>query len=239
MFKIFKKYPNLITAVSERKDGTMKLVGESERDEKVIKNREKFFKKLDIDSKSTLRADLVHSNNVEIVTSQETKRTIEKTDGLITADKNLFVTITVADCLPIFIFDPKKEIIALIHGGWRNLAGNILKKTIKKMTKKFGSLPQNILAGIGPGISQCHFEVKDDLLEEFKPYLSDALLKEKEKKFLDLKKIATIQLINSGIKKENIEISPECTFCLQNKYFSFRREKPKTAETMIAVMGKK
>ena len=229
MFKIFQKYSNIIPAVSEKKDGAMKLSAD---------NRRRFLEKFGIEENLAIRADLVHGNAVGIVSNQQSGKIIKKTDGLITTDKNLFLTITVADCLPIFIYEPEKEIVGLIHAGWRNLAENILEKTIKKMNENFGSLPENILIGIGPGISQCHFEVKNDLLKEFRPYLEETLRKSNGKNFLDLKKIAEIKLINSGLKKENIEISSECTFCLPEKYFSFRRDKPKEPQTMLAVIGR-
>lgn len=230
MFKIFQKYSNIISAVSEKKDGTMKLSAE---------NRRRFFKKFGIKDSLAVRADLVHKNNIEIVSRKQAGKIVKETDALITADKSLFLTITVADCLPIFIFDPEKEIIGLVHAGWRNLAGNILEKTIRKIHENFGSLPENILIGIGPGISQCHFEIKEDVLRKFKPYLKDVLIKRDDKTFLDLKKIAEIQLTNLGVKKQNIEISPECTFCLSDKYFSFRRDKSKRLQTMIAIIGRR
>jgi len=223
MFKIFSKHLNIIIAISEKKNGPMKFSPD---------NRENFLRKLGIEDKLTVKAGLVHENNVKVVSDEDAGKTIEKTDGLITADKSLFLTITVADCLPIFIFDSEKEIIGLIHGGWRGLAKNILAEAVKNLSK-------DILVGIGPGISQCHFEVKQDVLREFKPYLKDTLLKRDGKLFLDLKKIAKLQLIDIGIKPENIEISPECTFCLQNKYFSFRRDKPQKLQTMLALIGRK
>lgn len=249
MFKIFRDYTNLITTISEKKDGPMKF---SE------KNREKFLEKLGIDNKLIVRAGLVHGNEIKIVSGRDAGRMMGKRDGLITADKNLFLTITVADCLPIFLYDPEKGVVGLIHAGWRNLAKDILGVAIGKMIKNFGSLPEDILVGIGPGISQCHFEVKEDLLREFeilhckRPLqkssdrtifamspLAGALLEKNGKNFLDLKKIAKIQLIDLGIKDENIEINPECTFCLPEKYFSFRREKPEKPQTMIALIGKR
>ena len=177
MFGIFKKYSNLIVAFSEKKDGPMKFSPE---------NRERFLGKLGIKDKLTVKAGLVHGNNVKVVSSREAGKTIEKIDGLITADKNLFLTITVADCLPIFIFDPEKEIIGLIHGGWRSLAKNILAEAVKNLSK-------DILIGIGPGISQCHFEVKQDVVKKFKPYLKYAL----KDNFLDLKKLFRLHESNN------------------------------------------
>ncbi len=239
MFEIFRRCSGIVVAVSKKEDGTMKLVGDSVRDKDIIKNRERFLERLEIDEKLTIKADLVHGNNVEVVFVKEAGTTIKEIDGLITSDRNLFLTITVADCLPIFIYDPEKEIVGLIHGGWRSLAGNILASAIGMMIKNFGSLTKDILIGIGPGISQCHFEVKKDVLARFKSFLSEASIHRDGKTFLNLKRIAKVQLINLGLKGENIEISPECTFCLSEKYFSFRKDKPKIAETMIAVIGLK
>jgi len=250
VFGIFKRYSNLIVVISGRKDGTMKLSGDLIKDKDTIENRKKFLKKLGIQEKATVIADLVHPvkfapqlfNRVKVVSNADREKTIKEIDGLITADRNLFLTITVADCLPIFIYEPEKEIIGLIHAGWRNLAGNILREAVEKIKTN------NLLFGIGPGIGQCHFEVKEDVIAKFKPYLKDTLLKRNGKSFLDLKGLAKIQLLNLGIKEENIEISPECTFCLKDKYFSFRRDvsprqkfgsgdKPKNAKAMMAVIG--
>jgi len=214
---------NIIAALSERKDGPMKFSRE---------NRKRFLTKLDIKEKSVIRAGLIHGNRVEIVSKDLAGKIIEKTDGLLTKDKNLFLTLTVADCLPIFIYDPEKEIVGLVHAGWRSLAQNILKKALKNLSK-------NTKVFIGPGIGVCHFEVKKDLLEKFKPYLKQALLKRNGKHFLDLKKISKLQLIDLGLKRRNIGVSPECTFCLKDKYFSFRCSKPKKIQTMLVLIGRK
>ncbi len=270
MFALFKKYPKIVAAVSTKNDGTMKLTGNLLRDKKIKENRNRFLEKFGIKGSLALSAELIHGNNVRIVSKSDAGSVMKKTDGLITAHKSLFLTITVADCLPIFIYDPEKEIVGLIHAGWRGLSKNILLAVIKKITENFRSLPEDILVGVGPGISQCHFEVKDGLLKIFKDYLPDVLfrnintsplcgedtsaertrpqeylaplgrgssLRKKGKNFLDLKKIAKIQLINLGIKEKNIEVSPECTFCLSNKYFSFRRDKE--LQTMIAIIGQR
>jgi len=250
MFSIFKRYKELILSLSAKKDGPMKYFDESARDKGVSKNREIFLNKLGVDAKKVVSAGLVHGNNIEIVGKENGGEKIVGTDGLLTGEKNLFLSITVADCLPIFIYDPENQVIGLIHGGWRSLARNILALTIKKLTDNFNSPPKNILVGIGPGLGACHFKVKDDVLKEFTPFRNSKFLtgfksspsiiiRKNKKIFLDLKKIAKIQLLNLGLKKENIEISPECTYCLSDKYFSYRREKPKEIKTMMAIIGRK
>lgn len=238
LFSLFNKYQNLVIALSEKKDGSMRLLGNLIKDKIAIENRNKFLNNLGTNTKQLISASLINGNTVKIVSKKDRGQKIDKTDALITRDKDVFLSITVADCLPIFIYDYQKEIIALIHGGWRSLTQNILSSVIKKTFNEFNSRPENILAGIGPGISQCHFAIEKGVLEKFKLY-SNAIIKKGTKTFLDLKKIAQIQLINSGLKNENIEISPECTYCLDNKYFSYRRDKPTILKTMIAVIGMK
>lgn len=239
LFSIFDNYPNLVVSLSEKKDGSMKLSDNSVINETAVENRNRFLNKLEVDTNRLVAANLIHINTVRIVTKKDTGQKISDTDGLITRDKNLFLLITVADCLPIFLYDCQKEIIGLVHGGWRSLTQNILSSAIKKLTEEFDSRPEKILAGIGPGISQCHFEVKKGVLARFQSFLSMAMIRKDKKIFLDLKKIAEIQLINLGLKKENIEISSDCTYCLNNKYFSYRRDRPEILETMIAVIGMK
>lgn len=237
MFSIFKNYSNLILALSQRKDGDMRLKGESFiEDQKVLLNRKKFLEKMGIALEDTVAIKCVHGNKVKIVTERDKGKVLYGVDGLITKSKNLFLTQTVADCLPIFIYDPKREIISLIHAGWRGLANNILSVAIKQLIKKFKSKPTQILVGIGPGICQRHFEVKSDVAEKFKSFKS-AFFKKEGKIFLDLKEVAKLNLINLGIKKEKIEISQECTFCLKRKYFSFRRERNPKIPAMLAVFG--
>ncbi|MBI1839054.1 MAG: laccase domain-containing protein [Candidatus Colwellbacteria bacterium] len=200
MFSSFEKYPNLIAALSTRKDGSLRLkaTGNRELDKIVNKNREGFVDSLEVNNASLVCAHLVHGNQVQ---------------------------------------KKEKEAVGIAHGGWRGLSQNILEAAIQKMIQGFGSKTENIIVAIGPGIGQCHFEVEDDVLSNFKEYLPDALVTKGDKTFLDLKEIAKIQLMKSGVKDENIEISPECTHCLQEKYFSYRRDKPEIIETMMAVMG--
>lgn len=237
---IFSQYPKLIITLSEKKDGPMKFSGDLLRDKIVTENRKKFLNKFGTDTDSIVSADLLHGRAVQIVNKKDRGKIIAKTDGLLTNQKNLFLTITVADCLPIFLYDFQKEIVGLIHAGWRSLAQNILASAIGELKRNFKSQPENILAGIGPGISQCHYQVGKEVLAEFKSLPSEIFLQKDEKIFLNLKKIAEIQLLDSGLKKENIEINPECTYCLQEKYFSYRRDSLSSdqyIEAMLAIIG--
>ncbi len=94
----------------------------------------------------------------------------------------------------------------------------------------------DILAGIGPGIRACHFEIKPDVLEEFNDYPLHINFVG-QKIFVDLPAIITSQLTAAGVLKQNIADSGHCTYCQKDKYFSFRRDHPKKVRAMVAYIG--
>ena len=134
------------------------------------------------------------------------------------------------------IFDPQKEVISLIHCGWKGLEKKIIEKTIKKMEENFNVNPKELLAGIGPGIGGCHFKVKEDFMARFKSY-PDAIIKKDGKIYIDLKLIAKRQLEETGIKPENIYVSPVCTYCQADIYFSYRKDESKPLQATMIIAG--
>ncbi len=203
---------------------------------KISQNRNSYFKKNNIDSKKIVSAEIVHESKISIVSNADSGKIISGTDGLITLDKGVYLAITSADCLPIFLFEPKKEITGVVHAGWRSLEKNILANAIKKI-ENLGGRPEDILVGIGPAICQKHYEVGVKVADSFKPLRNSVSKSANGKVYLNIKKIAELQLLSLALKKENVEISPECTFELPEKYFSARRDKPKEIKAMIAVIG--
>lgn len=236
MFKIFKYEKDLITAISQKVDGSMRFSQNRAKNKTILKNRERFLKKLNIHPSMIVSGGLSQDNRIKVVEKGDRGKIIKNTDGLLTKEKVLFLAITVADCLPIFIYDKREELVGILHAGWRGLSKNIASLAIKKMRKAFGSKPENILAGIGPGICLKHYSIGGKVIQHFQSFL-EGLIFEKGKCFLDLKKIAKLQLLKEGLRFKNIEITPGCTFCQKDKYFSFRRDKPKEIEAMMAVIG--
>jgi len=237
-FDLFKKYPNLFIAFSEKKDGSMKIPGDNPGLlEANLKNREIFFKKFGLDSKMVANGELVHGENIGLITKENAGERISGADGLVSREKKVFLSFTAADCLPIFLFDPKTEIVGIVHAGWRSLEKGILSNAIK-IIKDLGGTPENILTGIGPAICQKHYEVGQEMAEKFAKY-PEVIKKDGNKIFLDIKKTARLQLLETGIREKNIEISPECTFEMPKKYFSARRDNPAEIEAMVAVIGMK
>lgn len=150
-------------------------------------------------------------------------------DALITGIKNICIGITTADCVPVLVFDPKKRVFAAIHAGWRGTVISIVEKTISYMVEYFDVDPSGLMAGIGPAISFDKFEVGDEVGKVFedKGYdLSGISYRKKVtgKIHIDLKEANRLQLLNSNILFENIEVSDLCTFSEQGQFFSARRQ---------------
>jgi len=247
MFSIFKNYPGLFVSFSKKIDGSMKLTDNPNLKDKIFQNRNDYFEKINIDPQKIISAEIVHGNEARIVKLKDSGNIIIGADGLITKDKNIYSSITSADCLPIFLFDLKKEILGVVHAGWRSLEMDILANAVGKIVE-LGGNPKNILAGIGPAICPKHYEVGLEVANKFAKYpnaikkVSLGLIRrerENDKYLLDIKKVAQLQLLKSGLSEKNIEISSECTFELPEKYFSARRDKKKEIEAMIAVIGMK
>jgi len=172
----------------------------------------------------------VHGDTVHVVT--ETKErgwarlsdTVEA-DALITDLPQMVLTILTADCVPILLYDPVTCAIGAVHAGWKGTRSEILPKTIAKMQEKYGSEPRDILVAIGPAIGQCCYEVGSEVAEHFVGYAGAVTGDKVTGKYqLDLKRINQLQAIESGVETKSIEVTPLCTSCAKDRFFSYRAE---------------
>ena len=163
----------------------------------------------------------IHSNKIHFIKKISKKKLVG--DGLITKSKGLMIGVLTADCAPIIFFDPNKNIIGIAHAGWKGAYKKIALEMIKKF-KKNGSKLKDIIAVIGPCISQKNYEVKNDFKAKF---ISQSLRNKiffkniKNKIYFDLKSYIFQQLKNEGV--DNVELIKKDTFCTKNNFFSARR----------------
>lgn len=142
-------------------------------------------------------------------------------DAVITNATGKLLLIQVADCQPILLFDPIKQVVANIHSGWKGSLLNIIQQTITVMKEKFGCRPDHLLAGIGPSLGPCCAEFihyRDEIPEQFWCYKND-------RHYFDFWAISQDQLISAGVLSEHIQISELCTRCRSDLFFSYRRQK--------------
>ena len=151
-------------------------------------------------------------------------------DAYITNEKNLPIAIRTADCVPVFIFDPRHHAIGLAHAGWKGTYKSIALKTVQRMQEKYGSQPADLKIVLGPSIRECCYQVGVEFRDYFPSHVHDrgGCL------YADVVSANRDQLLQAGVRQENIMDSGICTCCNRN-YFSFRRDGEK-AGRMISLM---
>ena len=190
-----------------------------------------------VEEEKIFRAKQVHGTDIMIITDQNLKDVSNKEkDGFITNSKGVALATYHADCVPIYFFDTKKNVIGLAHGGWKGTLNNISKSIVDGMINEFRSRPEDIIVGIGPSIGVCCYEIGLDLVNLFSekfPKIKNIIVEKDGKTYLDLWEVNRINLLNLGIKENNIYHSNFCTSCNVDKLYSYRKEKG-TKNRMIA-----
>lgn len=188
----------------------------------------------DIECSHVFAADLVHGSKVEFITKNSQNK-VKDTDALVTKEKGLFLSVSVADCLPINFYDPVKKVVGIAHAGWRGVIKKIVVETLRVFGEA-GSDKKNIHVEFGPHILSCHFKVQSDILSEFDEY-KEFIIERDGEMYIDLQSIVKKQLTQSGVPEENITTTNVCTFCEKNTFFSYRRDKPEEVQAMVAFIG--
>jgi len=235
----FNKHTGLIFGFS-LKDGmetaspfgcnTSYKVGDSQSD--VDRFRDEFFSALKIHPTDLAELDQIHG--CEIIEASTGGRQ-GSGDALITDCAGIALAIYVADCIPVFLYDPVKRCIAAIHAGWRGTAALIVEKTVRALEDRYGTQATDIIAWIGPGITISEYEVDYSVASNF---TAQFYQKRGDKYLLDLKECNRSQLLNSGVLEQNIETDPHSTFADKQSYHSFRRDGAK-AGRHLGVIGLK
>lgn len=202
---------------------------------RVRENYRRVCAALGVEMDSLVFSGQVHGDVVRPVTLADRGKGLEKrvdydADGLITDEPGLTLVVFGADCLTILLCDPVRRVIAAVHAGWRGTALGIAAKAVEKMVGEYGCRAERILAAIGPGISRCCFETGEEvpqamlaaLGEEAGDYV-DNMGSGKYK--VDLKGLNTLWLKRSGVLTTNVDVSPECTLCSPETYWSHRYTK--------------
>lgn len=236
-------FPQVVFKTTTISHGNMSLSKEKSDKEKVIRNRNKFFKENGINPNNVRFMHLELKDKV-ILVSKNSPFNLEKADAAITQDKNLFLFMLTADCLPIALFDPRTETVALIHAGWQGLDLEIIKKTVEKMQQKFNIDPKNLVAKIGPSIGSCCYALFPGNHPLIEKHLTDEqwgkyIHKENGKYSINLWTFAKDQLREVGLLQENIENENKCTYH-GNEHFSHRKystEKLKYDYSIATILG--
>ena len=180
-------------------------------------SRKEITRKLDYNAKDLAIPEQVHSTVVEFA---RFPGMYPAADGLVTTNSNILLTLKVADCVPVYLYESRKNMIGLVHSGWRGTVGKIVPNAIQLMQKN-GAETGEIRCFLGPAIGICCYEVGVEVAHKFD---NEAKMKLEDHKWkVGLHDQISLQLASSGIPEENIQTSDMCTYESRDCH-SYRRD---------------
>lgn len=192
------------------------------------KTREELIKDFELGDRNLISGYQTHSKNIQVIKEID-KVYFENTDGFITNRKDVVIFTKYADCLPVYIYDPLKEVIGLVHSGWRGTLQEITLEAIKLMEKNYGTDRKNVYFAFGIGIGQENYEVGQEFKDLFSEKFSfdiviESFMEKNGKLYFDNQKFNYLNLIVNGVQKSKIITNEYCTF-RDKRFQSFRRDK--------------
>jgi len=204
-------------------------LGTAEYDNKddILQNYNLFASAVGIDLENLVFTKQIHGDSVRVAEKWHrgngfSRPSAWECDALITNTPGIALAIFWADCVPVLLYDPVAQVIGAAHAGWRGTAAAIIVKTAGAMVERYGC--KDIRAAIGPAIGACCFETHDDVPRAMRfggADMSAYIAQAGEKYQVDLKGINKWLLNRAGIN--DVEVSPLCTCCLDDEFFSHRR----------------
>lgn len=199
----------------------------------VAANRERIWADLGFRETRVVMAEQVHGDKVAVVDGPS-MTPIPGVDALITRTPGLLLAMYYADCVPVYIVDPNKRAIGLVHAGWRGATKNIVHKTIERMRIEFDCAPSSMLVAVGPCIGADSYEVGADVANLFRDMSigkasGSALVVQPRDEMagtynLDLRQVIFAECLEAGIRAEYVAVCDEDTYRNKRDFFSYRRD---------------
>jgi len=198
---------------------------------RVEENRTLLSRAMGMDLDKVVYVDQVHGDSVlklDAVNHPAGGGPLGQGDGIITNEKGVPLMLLVADCLPVLFYDPTHQAVGLAHAGWRGTVSHVAAKTLLAMGEAYGSRPEEVRAVLGPCIGACCYEVGTDVFREFSevfPWSGEVFHKTSVGHWkLDLAEANARQLLEIGLKEENLIRSGLCTIRHNDLFYSHRAE---------------
>lgn len=199
--------------------------------ENIIENRRRAFESVGRPVESLYDVWQVHG--VDVICT-DAPRPLDaphiKADIILTDQAGITLFMRFADCVPVMLVDPVKHVVGLVHAGWQGTLNKAASVAVEAMHVRYGSLPENLLAGIGPSIGVEHYEVGPDVVEKtrqvFGADASELLQPTDGRIHLNLWETNRLVLENAGVR--HIEVSGLCTACHMVDWYSHRGEHGQT-----------
>lgn len=253
-----ERWPELVAGFSTRNQGKSSApytglncglhVGDEK--ERVIANREILASHTGFPYDVWTCAEQSHGKGVKVIELQDIgagrfshEEAIKDIDGLLTDKHGVLLTSFYADCVPIFFYAPKVQVVGIAHAGWKGTTLKIVEEMLRKMERNWQIAPEDVYTAIGPSIHSCCYEVNDLVIEKVKEALGEEVENvltpiKGNKGMLNLQETNRILLEKAGVLPQHIEVSQLCTGCRTDLFFSHRKEGGKTGR-MAAFIGLK
>jgi polyphenol oxidase len=184
----------------------------------VEENRRRFFAAAGVPQDRVVFQRQVHDVAVRTVSAPGI---CDATDGVCTTTPGIYLCVTIADCVPVFLYDPGIPAVSVVHAGWRGTVAEIALKGMETMVREYYADPSGMRAYIGPSAGVCCYAVGQEVWSRLP---ESCVVRDGDVRKADLKKANREQLIASGIPPENILTDPACTICGTELYHSHRRD---------------
>ena len=221
----------------------------------ITANRQALCRALNLEDSHLILPHQVHdieclevTEDVLHASPEQRQQLLEGKDALMTSLSRLCIGVSTADCIPVLLYDPRHHAKAAIHAGWRGTVSRIVNETFRKMQRHYGTLPEDTLAVIGPGISLKNFEVGQEVYDDFAAHGFDmSRIARKfpckndsgqEKWHINLPLCNQLQLESAGVPRSHIQQSGICTYDHDTDFFSARRLGIHSGRIYTAIIGK-
>jgi purine-nucleoside/S-methyl-5'-thioadenosine phosphorylase / adenosine deaminase len=221
----------LRAGLSLAKAGDMSLARRAE-----VPGRDSFLQSIGAVPRRTFALHQVHSMTVLIVDGQE-PQALEgfPADGMVSARRDLLLTVTVADCVPVFLVDPAHGAYGIAHSGWKGTG--IVREALLLMSRSFGTKPAEVTVVLGPGIGPCCYRVTQERYEKFRADFGGRAVVRGEEPGdyrLDMGR-ANVDLLTDA-EVRDVRVCTDCTRC-SSDLGSFRRQGAESFTRMLAFIG--
>jgi len=254
-YDAYRDRTELCHAFSTRFGGVSRGIYESmnlgfnrgDEEARVRENYRRLFACLGIPEGAAVLSRQTHSVCVRRVTAAEkgvglTKAfPYDEADGLVSDETGVALVIFTADCVPVYLYDPKRHAIGLCHAGWRGTVGRIASVTLERMRAEFRTDPRDVIAVIGPSIGPECFEVGEEVASVFDEAFGRGrvtIRTEGRKPHVDLWRANALCLTEAGVPEESVQISGLCTMCRPELLFSHRASAGRRGSNIAVMMLK-
>lgn len=160
---------------------------------------------------------------------------VEEADAVVSARPGVAACVSVADCVPVLLADPRSGAVAAVHAGWRGTFDRAAEAGVRALAREAGARPEDLLAAVGPSIGPCCYEVSPDLADRFRAAFGEGVVRPGATPRLDLWAANVAALRAAGVAADRIEVLGRCTACERDLFFSHRRDAGRTGRQMAFI----